>query len=76
MQLDFNYIDRTSPAASNDKKAVEWVIVDRIARGIISSFIEINICMQLVNLTSARDMWLHFHGLCQQTSHTHTFAIY
>ena len=33
--------------------------------GIISSFIEIDVRMQLVNLTIAYDMWLHFQGFYQ-----------
>ena len=55
---------------------LEWDQINRRARGIISSLVEVDICMQLVNLPSALAMWLHRKKLYQLSSHAHVYAVY
>lgn len=48
-----------NPINSYVYKVSEWDQTDRSACGIISLSVEIDICMQPVNLPSTLAMWLH-----------------
>ncbi|XP_020112267.1 uncharacterized protein LOC109726858 isoform X2 [Ananas comosus] len=67
------HIDGAGPP-TNDSKLKDWLVADRRARGIISTSVNIDIRMQLINLSTAHQMWSLLRQMYEQSSYAQSYA--
>ncbi|XP_020102601.1 uncharacterized protein LOC109720129 [Ananas comosus] len=67
------HIDGAGPP-TDDSKLKDWLVADRRARGIISTSVNIDIRMQLINLSTAHQMWSLLRQMYEQSSYAQSYA--